>query len=190
MTDFADKMPPVRADAEQLLQVFLNLSLNALQAMPERRQAVDLDRAAAFDAPGRRGRVPGGPLPRHRRRDPGRRSQEPLHSVLHDQGEGDRAGPADQPAHHREPRRHDRGAVAAGRGRDVHGAAADRGRRLRRLPEAGRAAEAARRVPPVPRPGRCCRRRRPDARRPPAPASRGAEADTDRPSTGVRLPIP
>jgi signal transduction histidine kinase len=33
-TDFADKMPPVRADAEQLLQVFLNLSLNALQAMP------------------------------------------------------------------------------------------------------------------------------------------------------------
>src|SRR6185295_10791240 len=34
VTDFADKMPPVRADAEQLLQVFLNLSLNALQAMP------------------------------------------------------------------------------------------------------------------------------------------------------------
>src|SRR6476469_3709397 len=27
-------MPPVRADAEQLLQVFLNLSLHALQAMP------------------------------------------------------------------------------------------------------------------------------------------------------------
>ena len=38
-TEFADGMPPVRADAEQLLQVFLNLSLNALQAMPERRQA-------------------------------------------------------------------------------------------------------------------------------------------------------
>jgi len=33
-TDFADRMPAVRADAEQLLQVFLNLSLNALQAMP------------------------------------------------------------------------------------------------------------------------------------------------------------
>ena len=28
-------MPPVRADAEQLLQVFLNLSLNAVQAMPQ-----------------------------------------------------------------------------------------------------------------------------------------------------------
>jgi signal transduction histidine kinase len=33
-TSFADRLPPVRADAEQLLQVFLNLSLNALQAMP------------------------------------------------------------------------------------------------------------------------------------------------------------
>jgi signal transduction histidine kinase len=35
VTDFAEKLPPVRADAEQLLQVFLNLSLNALQAMPQ-----------------------------------------------------------------------------------------------------------------------------------------------------------
>ncbi|HEY6475255.1 MAG TPA: ATP-binding protein [Polyangia bacterium] len=33
-TSFAEKMPPVRADAEQLLQVFLNLSLNAVQAIP------------------------------------------------------------------------------------------------------------------------------------------------------------
>jgi len=33
-TAFADRLPPVRADAEQLLQVFLNLSLNAVQAMP------------------------------------------------------------------------------------------------------------------------------------------------------------
>ncbi|HEY2900595.1 MAG TPA: ATP-binding protein [Polyangia bacterium] len=31
----AEALPPVRADAEQLLQVFLNLSLNALQAMPQ-----------------------------------------------------------------------------------------------------------------------------------------------------------
>jgi two-component system sensor histidine kinase HydH len=30
-----DGLPPVRADAEQLVQVFLNLSLNALQAMPD-----------------------------------------------------------------------------------------------------------------------------------------------------------
>jgi two-component system sensor histidine kinase HydH len=33
--NLVDGLPPVRADAEQLLQVFLNLSLNALQAMPE-----------------------------------------------------------------------------------------------------------------------------------------------------------
>jgi signal transduction histidine kinase len=35
VTNFAEGLPPVRADAEQLLQVFLNLSLNALQAMPQ-----------------------------------------------------------------------------------------------------------------------------------------------------------
>jgi two-component system sensor histidine kinase HydH len=35
VTSFAERLPPVRADAEQLLQVFLNLSLNAMQAMPE-----------------------------------------------------------------------------------------------------------------------------------------------------------
>jgi two-component system sensor histidine kinase HydH len=34
VTNFAERTPPVRADAEQLLQVFLNLSLNAIQAMP------------------------------------------------------------------------------------------------------------------------------------------------------------
>jgi two-component system, NtrC family, sensor histidine kinase HydH len=34
VTSFSEKMPPVRADAEQLLQVFLNLSLNAVQAIP------------------------------------------------------------------------------------------------------------------------------------------------------------
>jgi signal transduction histidine kinase len=35
VTAFAERLPPVRADAEQLFQVFLNLSLNALQAMPQ-----------------------------------------------------------------------------------------------------------------------------------------------------------
>ena len=35
VTNFAEGLPPVRADAEQLLQVFLNLSLNAVQAMPQ-----------------------------------------------------------------------------------------------------------------------------------------------------------
>ena len=35
VTNFAEGLPPVRADAEQMLQVFLNLSLNAVQAMPQ-----------------------------------------------------------------------------------------------------------------------------------------------------------
>jgi signal transduction histidine kinase len=35
VTDFGERMPAVRADAEQLLQVFLNLSLNALQAIAQ-----------------------------------------------------------------------------------------------------------------------------------------------------------
>jgi two-component system sensor histidine kinase HydH len=33
-TNFVEGLPPVRADAEQLRQVFLNLTLNAVQAMP------------------------------------------------------------------------------------------------------------------------------------------------------------
>ena len=131
--EFADRMPPVRADAEQLLQVFLNLSLNAVQAMPHGGK---LWIATALRRATRRGAAAAFLEVRFRDTGvgyPAGRPQEPVHPVLHDQGEGDGAGAADQPAHHREPRRDDRGALAAGRGGDVHGAAADRGRRLRQL---------------------------------------------------------
>ncbi len=55
-------------------QVFLNLALNALQAMPEGGAPADLDQPAPRDPAGRRGGVPRGALPRHRRRHPARRS--------------------------------------------------------------------------------------------------------------------
>ena len=80
----------MRADAEQLLQVFLNLSLNALQAMPDGGKLSISTALRRSTRRGRRGRVPRGPLPRHRRRHPARRPEEPVHPVLHDQGEGHR----------------------------------------------------------------------------------------------------
>ena len=164
-TDFADRMPPVRADAEQLLQVFLNLSLNALQAMPSGgkllvsttlRRSTRRGAAAAFLEVRFRDTgvgIPAGDL---------KNLFIPFFTTK-EKGTGPRA--ADQPAHHREPRRHDRGAVAAGGGRDVHGAAADRGRRLRRL-VGGRARRGgprrSRAAPAAARPSRRrCRRRRP-----------------------------
>ena len=181
--EFADRMPPVRADAEQLLQVFLNLALNAVQAMPHGGKLWIATAPPPRHPPRRRGGVPRGSLPRHRRRHPARRPQEPVHPVLHDQGQGDRPGAADQPAHHREPRRHDRGALAARGGRDVHRAAADRGRRLRQLlggdaggrgaaaaaAERSRAAAAAAGADPAPRSGASHRRRNPAVQRRPTP---------------------
>ena len=73
--ELAPDLPRVACDAEQLRQVFLNLSLNALQAMPRggalhvtTRLARDDAGALARRAPAQR---PGGdPLPRHRPRHP------------------------------------------------------------------------------------------------------------------------
>ena len=50
-----------------------------------------LDGAAASHPAWRRGRVPRGPVSRHRGRHSARGPQEPVHPVFHHQGEGDRA---------------------------------------------------------------------------------------------------
>ena len=73
-----------------------------------------------------------GPLPRHRRRHPARSPEEAVHPVLHDQAEGHRPRPRDQPAHHRPARRHDRGALDDRPGLDVLGVPARPPSRCRR----------------------------------------------------------
>ena len=173
-TDFADKMPPVRADAEQLLQVFLNLSLNALQAMPNGgklwistalRRSTRRGAAAAFLEVRFRDAgvgIPAGDL------------KNLFIPFFTTKEKGTGLGLPDQPAHHREPRRHHRGALAAGRGRDVHGAAADRGRRLRRLFSGNR-----------PRRRGCAGRR---GRPPAAPAADAAAAAARPPATSRARP--
>ena len=92
-------------------------------------------------------------------------------------------GAAHQPAHHREPRRHDRGPLAAGGGGDLHGAAAHRGRRLRRLSELAEAAPDARRGRPAAPPAHCrrCRRRPARAVAAATPADRRAGPTPRRP---------
>ena len=99
----------------------------------QRRAAAGLDQLRAIDPAGSGGGVPRGALSRHRGRHSGGGCSQPLHPVLHHQGEGDRAGFAHQPAHHREPRRDHRSTLAARGGRHLHGLAADRGGRVRQL---------------------------------------------------------
>ena len=71
VTDFAEQLPPVARDAEQLLQVFLNLGAERAAGDAQRRHARISTSAAAL---ARRGLRPvlRGPLPRHRRRHPAR----------------------------------------------------------------------------------------------------------------------
>ena len=99
-TSFIEGLPPVRADAQQLRQVFLNLTFNALEAMP---QGGRLHVSTSLRRSTRRGAAAA--FLEIRFRDTGvgippARSAQPLHSFLHDQGTGHGLGPAHQPAHH------------------------------------------------------------------------------------------
>ena len=127
----AEELPRTRADAEQLRQVFLNLAINGVQAMPSGGKLTITTSLRKGSPAGRTGAVARGPLSRHRRRHRGLRAQEPVHPLLHDQGQGDGARAAHQPAHHREPRRHHRSALARRRRLDLHGRAAGARRRAR-----------------------------------------------------------
>ena len=159
VTDSPSSCRRCAAIAEQLLQVFLNLlAATRCRRCPRAARSDVSTRAAAVDAPGAaaafvevRFRDTGVGIPRGR-------SQEPVHPVLHDQGEGHRPRPGDQPAHHRAPRRHHRGALAD-RGRARRSRCSCRCEADAYAAYAGgqaRAAEAARRAaarpPPLPPP--------------------------------------
>ena len=81
-----------RGDPESLLQVFLNLGQNALQAMPDGGTLEILTTRRRALAPRLRP-VLRGPVPRHRHRHPARPPQEAVHPVLHDEAEGHRPRP-------------------------------------------------------------------------------------------------
>jgi hypothetical protein len=122
---YDEQLPKVVADPEALVQVFLNLGLNAVQAMPDGGTPRDPHHPppalAARLRPVRRG-PPARHRPRHRRRQ----AAQAVHPVLHDQGARHRPRPRDRPAHRQPVRRHHRGALDAGRRLDVLGVPAGR----------------------------------------------------------------
>ena len=101
-------------DAGLLKQAFLNLILNAIQAMPQggvmtvesglRNSQIEISVSDTGE------------------RHPGREPEEALQPLFYDQEERHRAGPRNHPPDHREPRGNDRCDEPAGRGNDVHGA--------------------------------------------------------------------
>ena len=191
ITDFADKMPPVRADAEQLLQVFLNLSLNALQAMPgggklwlstTLRRSTRRGAAAAFLEIRFRDAgvgIPAGDLknlfiPFFTTKEKGTGLGLPISQRIIENHGGTievRSQPGEGATF----------TVLLPIEADVYAA----------YPEAARTTEAARAGPPVPPPAAAAPHRRPARAAESAdPGARGAEADTDRPRPRGRLPVP
>ena len=84
IVEIAPDLPEVVADGELLRQAFLNLCVNAVQAMQDRGGGTLVARARPR---GRRGRRRGGG---QRARHGARRRRARLRSVLHDEGERDR----------------------------------------------------------------------------------------------------
>ena len=119
-------MPPIKADFGQLRQSFVNIALNACEAMNKGGTLTVVSTA--------RGR----PSSRSASADtgPGHRAREPLahpRPVLHDEGEGHRARPVGGLRHHRPPRRDDRHQERGGTRHDGDRAAAGRDGLPRRL---------------------------------------------------------
>ena len=133
-SELGDDLPLVRADAEQLRQVLMNLVKNAVQAMngsgivsvtTRLRLGGDARWVSASDTAFGLGRGQrAGPGAGHRAAS----AEEPVRPVLHHQGEGHGAGPCHQPAHDRGDGWPHRGILPGRLGIDVHGPAAERGR--------------------------------------------------------------
>ena len=104
-----DDAPDVNGDPAMLRQAFLNLALNACQAMPNGGTL----RIPCEAARGRRVAVV---VRRHRRRHQARAPAADLRSVFHDQGERQRHRAVDGVPHGADARRRDRSAVDARRG--------------------------------------------------------------------------
>ena len=158
VTDFADEMPPVRADAEQLLQVFLNLVAQrgagdaAGRASWRSRPACAARRGAARPAPSSRSAFA---TPAWASRPATSRTCSSRSSPPRRRGPGWACRSAS--ASSRTTAAPSRSARSRARG-DVHRVAADRGGRLRRVPRVDPAGATTRESRP-PRGRRRCRRR-------------------------------
>ena len=135
-------VPPVSANEARLGQVFLNLVVNAAQALPEEQAHRNEIRVASRLEQGAGGGRGGGQRRGHSARAPA----PTVRSLLHHQAgrQGDRPGAVHLPRHRDRPGRADRRRQHGGRGQHLPGGAAGRAHPIR--PSAsGRPA-----VPPAP----------------------------------------